>query len=126
MTVIGFDFGKSNVGVAKGSTESGLADPLETISAGPRLPQEIQRVIDSFQPHHLVVGVSEGASGRAAQRFAAALKRHTGLPVSLADEMGSTQEADRAVRHKPRSKRALASHAAAAAIILERWFQDVA
>lgn len=126
MTVIGFDFGESKIGVAKGSTESGLAEPVETISAGPRISQEIQRIIRSFHPRHLVVGVSEGTSGRAAQRFAEDLKRQTGLPVSLMDETVSTKEAEVAVRHKPRSRRALLSHAAAAAIILERWLQDAA
>jgi len=66
----------------------------------------------------------------AARRFAAELKTRSSLPVDLVDERWSSQDAEdrlRAQRASGERKRRVtreAVDAAAAAIILERWFEQ--
>jgi putative Holliday junction resolvase len=136
--VLSFDYGKRRIGVACGDSVSGVASPLGGIGAGPRGPQwnGIDTLIREWRPAMLVVGLpynadgSEGAAAKAARVFAAELGRRYSLPVELADERYSSLEAGERLRGAResglRSRRVtkIDVDAAAACIILERWFSE--
>jgi len=133
--VLAFDFGLRRIGIASGDTVSRSAAPRGALSlaAGGIDWQSIDRAIAELQPHLLIVGSPNHADGSpgplspAADRFAAALARRSGLPVRRIDEYASSLEA--AVELKQQrargQRRRRVQHgdidSAAAAIILERW-----
>ena len=127
MIVLSFDYGLSHIGVALGSTETGLAEPLTVISTS-NLNQdlrEIANLIKTYHPEKLIVGISEKSSARQSLDFASGLKKTFSLPVEVSDETLSSQEAEEKTRHWKKSKGKLFHHAAAAAIILDRWLSDL-
>jgi putative Holliday junction resolvase len=89
-----------------------------------------------WRPAMLVVGLpynadgSEGASAAAARGFAAELSERYALPVKLVDERYSSLEAEerlRGARESGLRKRRVTKgdvDAAAACVILERWFGE--
>jgi putative Holliday junction resolvase len=127
MTVISFDYGLSHIGVALGSTETGLAEPLTVISTS-GLNKDLEKIAELIKIHHpekLIVGISEKSSARQSLNFALGLKKNFFLPVEVSDETLSSKEAEEKTRHWKKSKGKLFRHAAAAAIILERWLSDL-
>ena len=124
MTVLGFDYGKKWIGVALGSTDTGLAEPLLTLANSDRLFPAIAGLLAVHHPSQLVIGVSEWESARQASLFAQRLTHETSLPAELVDETLSTQEALALILHKRTYKKKQTLHAAAAAVILGRWFAD--
>ena len=127
MIVLSFDYGLSHIGVALGSTETGLAEPLTVISTS-NLNQdlrEIANLIKTYHPEKLIVGISEKSSARQSLDFASGLKKTFSLPVEVSDETLSSKEAEEKTRHWKKSKGKLFRPAAAAAIILDRWLSDL-
>ena len=134
--VLAFDFGLKRIGLASGESLTGSSAPLGAVrnGAAPDWPA-IDRRVAALRPARLVVGSpynadgSPGALGEAATRFAQALGQRYSLPVARVDERYSSIDA--AGRLKER--RASGAHrrrlrredidSAAAAVILERWFQ---
>ena len=117
--VLGFDFGARRIGVAIGNSVTRLARPLAVIEAqGERRWPRIAEIIDQWQPAHLVVGIPRHPDGAAhemtarCEKFARQLHGRTGLPVATADERYSS-----AVVEGGRDD-------AAAAVILQQWFDE--
>jgi putative Holliday junction resolvase len=136
--VLAFDYGRRRIGVACGDTLSRTARPLAGIAndaAGPRW-DGVAAVLRDWQPALIVVGLpynaddSEGAMARAARGFAREVETRYALEVHLIDERYSSLEAQarlRAQRESGTRKRRIAKadvDAAAACIILERWFGE--
>jgi putative Holliday junction resolvase len=134
--VMAFDFGKRRIGVACGDTLSRTARPLAGVAnsdAGPRW-DVVDSMMREWQPTLMVVGLpynvddSESVMSAAARGFAAELGARYSLPVRLVDERYSSLEAEtrlRAARESGLRKRRVAKadvDAAAACVILERWF----
>jgi len=134
--VLAFDFGRRRIGVACGDSVSRHAAPLPTLTnqaAGPRW-ELIDSLLREWQPTLLVVGLpynvdgSESNMSGAARLFAAELESRYQLPVQLMDERYSSLDAAARLRDDRESglrKRRVAKSdvdAAAACIILERWF----
>ncbi len=100
-TYLGFDFGLKKIGVAVGHIETGLASGLTTIVSIPKKTrwQAIHKLIVSWEPSALVVGVSRNMDGsdhdvtRAIQKFARQLEGRFVLPVSQVDETLSSRAA---------------------------------
>jgi putative holliday junction resolvase len=77
-TLLGFDFGTRRIGVAVGQRVTGTASALTTLAARDGQPDwaEIARLIDTWHPDALVVGLPLALDGghsdvtRAAERFA--------------------------------------------------------
>jgi putative Holliday junction resolvase len=112
-----FDFGARRIGLACGDTVSRTATPLAGIANGHSGPRwdTLDSLMRDWQPGLLVVGLpynvdgSESAMSGTVRAFAARLTERYALPVSLID------------------KRRLGKadvDAAAACVILERWFLE--
>jgi len=136
--VLAFDFGRRRIGVACGDTVSRTARPLSAVANGPAGPhwQELAAHVRAWQPALAVVGLpynvdgTESGMSDAARGFAGEFAARYALPVRLVDERYSSIEAGARLREDRRSglrKRRVAKSdvdAAAACIILERWFLE--
>jgi len=134
--VLAFDFGHRRIGVACGDTVSRTAAPHGAVPAGARGPrwEDIDALLRDWEPALVVVGLpynvdgSDSAMTIAARAFAAELERRVPLPVVLVDERYSSREAEarlKSARESGSRRRRVAKadvDAAAACVILERWF----
>jgi putative Holliday junction resolvase len=135
-TALAFDYGRRRIGVAAGDSVTRRARPLTTLrcgAAGVDWPA-IGRVVNEWQPAVLVVGVPLNADGtrapltQPAEDFARDLGRQHAIPVETIDERFSSLEAadelKKARESGRRSRRVRREDvdAAAACIILDRWF----
>lgn len=97
-TVLAFDFGKRRIGVAIGEYELRLAHPLVTIDQVVTKLRfdSIAKLIETWQPVLLVVGMSIHADGteqeltHLCRRFSRRLEGRFGIPVVLVDERYTT------------------------------------
>lgn len=122
MNVLGIDFGKAHVGLALGSTETGLAEPLKT-ELTPMEYQKIENICIENGVEKIIIGMSEGESARETREFAGKLE-YIGIPIIFYDETLTTQDALRNLLHLSAKKREKTEHAAAAAIVLQDWLAD--
>jgi putative holliday junction resolvase len=136
--VLAFDFGLRRIGVACGDTLSRGASALDTVPAGPEGPrwELISSMMRDWQPDLAVVGLPYNADGSdspmtvAARRFAGELARRFGVEVAMVDERYSSLEAGarlQSARESGLRRRRVAKSdvdAAAACVILERWFTE--
>ena len=134
--VVAIDFGLRRIGIASGDTLTRAAHPRSTITNGPSGPdwRALERVLADTRPSRIAVGEPYNADGspspltEAARRFATELSTRSSLPVDLVDERWSSQDAEERLREQRASgerKRRVTREdvdAAAAAVILERWF----
>jgi len=137
IVVLALDYGLKRIGVASGDTLTRAAHPRTTLANGPKGPDwpALERVLADTRPARIVVGEPYNADGSQspltgdARRFAAELAKRSGLPIDLVDERWSSQDAEERLREqRARGERARrvtreAVDAAAAAVILERWFE---
>lgn len=128
MRVLGVDFGLRRLGFAVSDPGGTLATPLRSARIGSvrEAPAVVAAVARDVGAGAVVVGVPLGLEGeearpevRRVQRFARALRREAGMPVHLVDESLSSREAEDLVGASRRPNDTL--HAAAAAVILQRW-----
>lgn len=119
--VLAFDFGLRHIGVAVGQTVTAGAGPLATLAARNGKPDwaEVARLIRTWMPKRLLVGLplnmdgSESDMCAAARAFAAELERRSGVPVILVDERLTTREAQALDPDR--------AHELAAVLIAETW-----
>lgn len=124
MTILSFDYGDSHIGIATGSTETGLAEPLITLSNSDKLFGQIEKIFTKYHPAKIIIGASESTSATKAQGFADQIAARFDIPLELTDETLSSQDAVKSLGHVSTKKRHQLEHAAAAAIILERWLDE--
>ena len=136
--VLAFDFGRRRIGVACGDTVSRSASALQAVPCGPDGPrwELIGSMLRDWQPDMAVVGLPYNVDGsdsdmtNAARGFAAELTRRYSLEVALVDERYSSLEAEarlKSARESGLRRRRVAKSdvdAAAASVILERWFTE--
>jgi putative Holliday junction resolvase len=127
-TFLGFDFGTKSLGLAVGSTASGLAQPLTTTAVRHGIPDwtVIDRLVKEWQPDALVIGLplnmddSENAMTRAARKFGQRLTARYNLPVHWVDERLTSVDAKNAMvaaRVPWRQRKARVDRLAAQAIL---------
>ena len=130
MRVLGVDFGLRRIGLAISDPGERLATPLRALrlSTVRDAPAAVAEAARSVAAEAVVVGVPLGLEGeearpevRRVRRFAKALRRETGLPVHLVDESMSSREAEERTGMRGDGPDPDALHAAAAAVILQRW-----
>ena len=128
LTVLAFDYGLKKIGVAIGNTLIAQARPLEILRPITRQQrfEQLEMLLHQWQPDAIVVGIpltadkAEQHASLRCRRFANQLHGRYGLTVHLINEYGSSMEA----------QSLLGTHdeddAMAAAVILQRWFDDAA
>lgn len=97
-TFLAFDYGTKAIGVAVGSTHTGLAQDLATVRATRHGPDwgHIARLIAEWQPQAIVVGLpknmddSDNVMTEAARRFGNQLRDRYNLPLHMVDERLTT------------------------------------
>jgi putative Holliday junction resolvase len=136
--VLAFDFGLRRIGVACGDTVSRSASALQTVPSGAQGPrwEMIGAMLREWQPDLAVVGLpynvdgSESDMTASARAFAAEVARRYALEVVLVDERYSSLDAEARLKSAReaglrRGKVAKSDiDAAAACVILERWFTE--
>lgn len=129
------DVGRTRIGLAISDPSQTLARPLATLVVG--ADTAIETVVQAIKRlaaeedglERVVVGLPVRLNGdpsdqtRFVERFVAALKTRTDLPIEVADERLTSREAESrlAVRERNWRKRKAQLDAAAAAIILQDY-----
>lgn len=133
-TVMAFDYGLRQIGVAVGNTELGTSRPLTVLRARDGVPDwiELGQLVGEWQPDLLVVGDplnmdgSESELSLRARKFARRLEGRLGIATTLTDERLSSFEAkqqQRARGHRGNYRdKPVDSHAAE--LILQTWLDE--
>lgn len=130
MRILGVDFGLRRIGLALSDETERLATPLRAlaVSSIDEAPGAVTAAAREAGAGAVVVGAPLGLEGeegriemRRVRRFARALRALSGLPVHLVDESLSTREAGERTGARGRAAATEPVHAAAAAVILQRW-----
>lgn len=127
--VMGFDYGYRRIGVAVGQAITGTATPLASVPARDGKPawEQIEALIQQWQPDTLVVGLPLRTNGEAsetteaAQRFARRLEGRYKRPVHLMDERFSSREAEKTLSARGKRHQKQDIDPVAAQIILQDW-----
>lgn len=130
-TLLAFDYGLKQIGIAVGQTITQTATPVGTLKARNGQPNwdEINQLIKTWQPEQLVVGLPLNIDGSEqpftayAKRFAGRLKGRTHLPTQLWDERRTTKDAKKHLLYTQGSKAITKTNldSTAAQLILEDW-----
>lgn len=136
--VMALDFGRRRIGIACGDSVTRAASPITTLEVGPAGIDwaRIASLLREWQPNQVVIGlpynIDDSVSPMTAvvREFAAEFTRRHALPVALVDERYSSIEAHdrlKAQRQSGQRKQRIGKQdvdAAAACVILERWFME--
>ena len=136
-TLLGLDYGTRRIGLAVGERRLGRARPLGTVANVDGTPDwaALDAHLETWRPAALVVGWplaedgAEQAMSAHVKGFVARLRRRYERPVHAVDERFSSIDAgERLAALRARGqRRRRTTHAdvdaAAAALILERWFE---
>ncbi|MEM9602944.1 MAG: Holliday junction resolvase RuvX [Pseudomonadota bacterium] len=135
-TVLGFDYGERRIGVAVGHCETGLANPLTTVTnPGDETDwPALMQLIRDWRPDALVVGIPTHMDGKAtamtrrASRFCDELATRSALPTHPADERASSRAAEHILKSNRQQGRRRAKRGdtdkVAAALILQQWMES--
>jgi len=133
-TILGFDFGQKNIGVAVGQDLTKTANELTVIKARDGIPNwdDIKQLIEQWQPQLFVVGLplnmdgTEQAMTFAAKKFGNRLKAKFKLPVEWQDERLTTFEAldQLGIHDKMQSKHQGDVDRVSAQLILQSWLNQ--
>jgi putative Holliday junction resolvase len=137
ITVLAFDFGLKQIGVAYGQTLTNSARGLSILSARDGVPQwaAVQSLLTEWQPQLLLVGLpinmddSESELSIRALKFARRLQGRFNVEVQMVDERLSSQAAKSLVREENKHSRGRKQDLTkidhiAAAMILQSWLDD--
>jgi len=135
-TILAFDFGLRQIGVAVGNMQMQTSQPLAIVNAKNGKPdwQAIEKLMEDWQPDLLVIGDPLNMDGSAgemsdrANKFARRLHGRWGIAIEMADERLSSFEAKQSMRelgHRGDYKdKPIDSYAAE--LILQTWYREAA
>ncbi|MBB6519897.1 Holliday junction resolvase RuvX [Pseudoteredinibacter isoporae] len=130
-TVLAFDYGLRNIGLAQGNRLSNTSQELKPLKAKDGTPNwdEIKKILEEWQPDLVVVGLplnmddSESELSKRARKFANRLHGRFGVAIEMMDERLSSFEAKEEASERGQlgnySKQPIDS--IAARLILESW-----
>ena len=129
--VLGFDFGKKQIGIATGQTITYTSSALTIIKAKNGVPDWglLDKIITDWQPEIFVVGLplnmdsTESDMSKDCRNFALSLESKFGRRAQMMDERLTSREAkqeQRSVKIKPSNN---VDHVAAA-LILQSWLEN--
>jgi putative Holliday junction resolvase len=133
-TVMAFDFGLRQIGVAVGNCLLGTSQPLDIVRARDGVPDwsSIEALLQEWQPDLLLIGDplnmdgTDSDLGARAQKFSRRLHGRFGLAVALVDERLTSFEAKQTLQaqgHKGNYKNQPAD-SVAAELILQSWMRE--
>ena len=131
-TVLAFDFGLKQIGIAFGQTITNQSTGIKIIKAKNGIPNwdEIKTIVEEWNPNTLIVGLpvnmddSESDMSSQARAFAKGLKDRTHKSVKLMDERLSSREAKNKVKEVFKNFDATKADHIAAAFILQSYLND--
>ncbi len=133
-TILGFDFGLKNIGIAVGQELTYTANALTVIKARDGIPdwQQIAAILEQWQPQLFVVGLPLNMDGTeqemtaAARRFGHRLNGRFHIPVAWQDERLTTFEAldQLGIRSKMQSNNRGDVDRISAQVILQSWLNQ--
>lgn len=134
LSLLAFDYGLKNIGVAFGQSVTGTANELPPLGARDGIPNwdHIAKLIAEWQPQRLLVGLplnmddSESELSQRARKFANRLHGRFGLPVELFDERLTTRLAKEEARERGHKGNyaTMPVDSIAARLLLESWFHS--
>ena len=100
-TILAFDYGTKNIGVASGTTLAAITSELPPLKARDGVPNwdQIKKLLDERQPDLVLVGLplnmddSESELAARARKFGNRLHGRFGVQIEMVDERLSTFEA---------------------------------
>ncbi|MBA4311755.1 MAG: Holliday junction resolvase RuvX [Chlorobiaceae bacterium] len=129
--IVCFDFGSKRIGVAMSDPMEIIAQPLCFIEQKPDFINQIEKIINEYLPHEIVVGYPLNLKGERGQKtievdqFIELLEEKFMLPIIKWDERFTTQIATNSMRELNMSKKNRESRkhidAMAAALILQGY-----
>ena len=133
-TVMAFDFGLRQIGVAVGNCLLETSQPLDIVRARDGVPDwsSIEALLQEWQPDLLLIGDplnmdgTDSDLGARAQKFSRRLHGRFGLAVALVDERLTSFEAKQTLQaqgHKGDYKNQPAD-SVAAELILQSWMRE--
>ena len=133
-TLLGFDFGMKNIGIAVGQELTATANPLTAIKARDGIPDwsHIEKLLKEWQPDLLIVGLPLNMDGTeqemtaAAKRFGNRLNGRFNIPVEWQEERLTTYEAldQMGIRSKMDSRQRSDVDQLSAQLILQSWLNQ--
>ncbi len=131
MLALALDIGDARVGVASGSTRTGIATPVCVLPSCEVFDcaSSFRRIVEDHEPDVLVVGrplTMQGAPGPQAakiEQIGQALAQRLGLPVEFVDERLSSSEAKRILREQGLNEKQMRGKvdSVAASLFLQVW-----
>lgn len=132
-TLLAFDYGTKNIGVAAGQTITSSANSLSGLKAKDGVPDwnQIEKLINDWKPDLVLVGLplnmddTESELSTRARKFGNRLHGRFGVKVEMVDERLSSFEAKGEVmsRGGSRDYKNNPVDSIAARLILESWFE---
>lgn len=131
-TVLAFDFGLKQIGIAFGQTITNQSTGIKIIKAKNGVPNwdEIRTIVEEWNPNTLIVGLpvnmddSESEMSSLARNFAKDLKDRIHNSVKLMDERLSSKEAKNKVKEFSKNFDTTEADHIAAAFILQSYLND--
>ena len=123
MTILAIDYGDKRVGIAYGNSIARIANPSEVFENNDDIYLKLLDLAKELNVRRVVVGLPRNMDGSlgyqalATQEFAGQLGAKLDVPIILQEETLSSLEAKQAFPAAP-------IDAAAAAIILQRYFDE--
>ena len=123
MTILAIDYGDKRVGIAYGNSIARIANPSEVFENNDDIYLKLLDLAKELNVQRVVVGLPRNMDGSlgyqalATQEFAGQLGAKLDVPIILQEETLSSLEAKQAFPAAP-------IDAAAAAIILQRYFDE--
>jgi putative holliday junction resolvase len=132
-TLLAFDYGTKNIGVATGQTITFSANSLAPLKARDGVPDwaQIEKIIQAWQPDLILVGLplnmddSESELSARARKFANRIHGRFGAKVEMVDERLTSFEAKGEVMRRGGSRdyKHNPVDSIAARLILEAWLE---
>lgn len=132
-TLLAFDYGTKNIGVACGQTITRTANVQPPLKAKDGIPDwnQIEKIVKDWQPDLVLVGLplnmdnSESELSARARKFANRLHGRFGVKVEMVDERLSSFEAKSEVMERSGSRdyKNNPVDSIAARLILESWIE---
>lgn len=132
-TLLAFDYGTKNIGIACGQLISGTANELAPLKAKDGVPDwaQVEKILNEWKPDLVLVGLplnmddSESELSARARKFANRLHGRFGVKVEMIDERLSSFEAKGEVmsRGGSRNYKNNPVDSIAARLILESWLE---